>query len=92
MTRAARRVPGVEVTGRSGPAHAPRFTVEVYARFLDAREVRTGPHAGWSKREALDATARARCAHRSLRGRPISERRRHMLPFGVDSEWCYRWA
>ncbi|HBQ15799.1 MAG TPA: hypothetical protein DEF51_33290 [Myxococcales bacterium] len=49
----------VDVTGRSGPDHAPRFTAEGVARFPDGSEVRAAPFAGASKREAVGAAARA---------------------------------
>ena len=49
----------VDVTGRSGPDHTPRFTAEGHARFPDGSEVRTAPFEGASKREATGAASRA---------------------------------
>lgn len=47
----------VDVTGRSGPDHAPRFMAEGVARFPDGSEARTAPLEGASKREAIGAAA-----------------------------------
>lgn len=48
----------VDVTGRSGPDHAPCFTAEGHACLPDGTEVRTAPHEGVSKREAIAAASR----------------------------------
>ncbi|MEQ8454939.1 MAG: hypothetical protein RLO52_43880 [Sandaracinaceae bacterium] len=53
----------VDVTGRSGPDHAPRFAAEGHARFPDGTEVRTASHEGASKREAIGAASRALLVH-----------------------------
>lgn len=49
----------VEVTGRSGPDHTPRFTAQGTARWPDGREVETEPLEGSSKRAAITAAASA---------------------------------
>jgi len=49
----------VEVIDQQGPAHAPVFTAQGWARFSDGREVRGASAEGSSKRQAITAASRA---------------------------------
>lgn len=48
----------VDVTGRLGSDHVPRFAAEGHARFPDGTELGTAPREGASKCEAISAAAR----------------------------------
>ena len=49
----------VEVIGQQGPAHAPVFTAQGWARFVDGCRVQGASAEGSSKRAAIPAASRA---------------------------------